>query len=324
MTRRLLALALSAALASLAPPASASSIFTPETVFPTPTTPVQFPGDIANFTAWYGVRAYSSAVAATGTQKALDLRRVSDNATCTALIATDGTLDLTVGTPCNSSTQTVTAWIGASTARVSKFYDQTNGNACGGASCDVVQATAANQPLLLLTGCGGSGTLPCIQIGPSQGGGILSSPNTFTPNASANISISNVGSRSQGVAQLYFIRVTDGTPRASVLAHAAGNWDCMGDANSGGTDATWHVGNCSITSGTSNTLFNIDGSETTGTSSPSSAAGHIVLLWTISTGGANALQLGETGFQDNIFWSLGTRTALCHNQRLYWGTGGSC
>jgi len=92
--------------------------------------PYEGPGDIVAFTAWYScTRGYSAEVAATGTQAACDLRRVSDSDTCTALVGTNGDVDYTIGTPCNAGTQTVTAWIGASSARISKVYDQTNNNA---------------------------------------------------------------------------------------------------------------------------------------------------------------------------------------------------
>lgn len=53
------------------------------------------PGDIVSgATAWYGLRAYSAAVAATGTQKAVNVRRASDNATQDILILTNGNLDV--------------------------------------------------------------------------------------------------------------------------------------------------------------------------------------------------------------------------------------
>lgn len=51
------------------------------------------PGDVvAGATAWYGLRAYSAAVAATGTQKAVKIRRASDDHLCDVLIATSGLL----------------------------------------------------------------------------------------------------------------------------------------------------------------------------------------------------------------------------------------
>ena len=51
------------------------------------------PGDIvASATAWWGLRAYDAAVAATGTTKAANLRRASDNTACDFDIATSGAL----------------------------------------------------------------------------------------------------------------------------------------------------------------------------------------------------------------------------------------
>jgi hypothetical protein len=277
-------------------------------------------GDVATYTMWWGVRAYSAAVAATGTQKALDLRRVSDNATCTALIGTNGDLDLTVGTPCNSSTQTVTAWIGASTARVSKIYDQTNGNACSGASCDLVQATAGNQPLLHLTGCGGSGLRPCLEGVLGQSNGELDGANNFTTGTSHSISL--VANRSAGTQQVQEISAVIGQSTKALFPHAAGQWDCGGTVATA-ADATWHAGNCKAISGANNTTVNIDGVETTSTSSQSSLTGKPTIIQ-MSGELSTAVLYAEGGFADSVLWAAGTRTALCHNQRLYYGTGGSC
>ncbi len=133
------------------------------------------PGDVitgAKF--WHGVRAYTAAIAAAGTQPIFDLRRASDNATCTAIIATNGTVDLTVGTPCNGNTQTVTAWIGASSAFVSKWYDQS------GNGINVVQATSGAQPQLLLSGCGVN-SKPCLQFSSSQFLGVSVGSTTAQP-----------------------------------------------------------------------------------------------------------------------------------------------
>lgn len=52
------------------------------------------PGDIVSgATAFYGLRAYSAAVAATGTQKAVNVRSAKDNSTQDILILTSGNLD---------------------------------------------------------------------------------------------------------------------------------------------------------------------------------------------------------------------------------------
>lgn len=273
------------------------------------------PGDYANFTAWWGLRAYDAAKAAAEVN-ALDLRRVSDNATCTVKVATDGTLDLTVGTVCNGGTQTVTAWIGASTARVSKIYDQVAGNACGGASCDLVQATAGNQPQLVLTGGGGSGTRPYLET--TTDAMRLLSANNYTPNASADRSLAVMANRAVGQRVTFLVAMTtavsinaslNAETWASSVIHAA-------------TDATWHVGiaakNSNVADGS---VMAVDGAETAGTSNTDVTVSAPHIMDAVFDG---TTRFGEGGFQDNSVWSAGIRTNLCHNMRVYWGTGGSC
>lgn len=53
------------------------------------------PGDVVSgATAWYGLRGYSAAYAATGTGKSLNVRRASDNATQDIVILTTGAFDI--------------------------------------------------------------------------------------------------------------------------------------------------------------------------------------------------------------------------------------
>lgn len=56
------------------------------------------PGDIvASAAAWYGLRAYNAAYATPGTNKSVNLRRASDNATCDFVISATGALGGTAG-----------------------------------------------------------------------------------------------------------------------------------------------------------------------------------------------------------------------------------
>ncbi len=238
-----------------------------------------------------------------------------------------GSVDLTVGTPCNGNTQTVTAWVGASTARVSKRYDQTNGNHCGGSSCDLIQASSSSQPIFLLTGCGGSGTLPCLyddNNGPPKS---MASANNFTPNAGAKVSFSVIANRTLlPIAQAVSFTSNNGVNIFGANGNA-NNWVLIGAASNftaSAADATFHAGNAVIGNASNTSAINIDGTETllgVGTQAGSTAAGppSITLAGTFTKG-----YIGEDGFADNVAWSSGTRTALCHNMRLYWGTGGSC
>jgi hypothetical protein len=116
------------------------------------------PGDIVSgATAFYGLRAYTAAIAAAGTQKLINLRRASDNETCDILVATNGGLGLTTACSGADGGKSVATFLTATTGFVTKAYDQ-SGNAH-----DVSQATSALQPQLLLTGCT-SGSLPCMKF----------------------------------------------------------------------------------------------------------------------------------------------------------------
>jgi hypothetical protein len=131
-------------------------------------TPTAYVGPIdviASPKACYSLRACSGAIAAAGTQSIVDLRRSSDNATCTAIVATSGGVDLTVGTPCNSSTQTVTAWTnndssctGAIATTTLTVASCTKGNLHVGLPITDANITAGTFITALGTGSGGAGT----------------------------------------------------------------------------------------------------------------------------------------------------------------------
>ena len=94
---------------------------------------------VANPTAIFSLRAASAAIATTGTQSIVDLRRTSDNATCTATIAASGgALDLTVKTPCGG--QSVTAWAtrGTFSGTIAGTSLATSGDACTAIAGDAI------------------------------------------------------------------------------------------------------------------------------------------------------------------------------------------
>jgi Alpha-L-arabinofuranosidase B, catalytic len=92
------------------------------------------PGDIVSgAAAFYGLRAYNAAYA-TGANKAINVRRVSDNTTMDILILANGNLDVA----------TATTFLAATTGYITEWYDQT------GNGLHMVQATAGSQPQLVL------------------------------------------------------------------------------------------------------------------------------------------------------------------------------
>lgn len=342
-------------------------------------------GDITPFTAWYGIRGYSAAVAATGTQKSVDLLR-NDGATCTALIGKDINLDISVGTPCNSNTQTVTAWNAAAASktctgsisgttltrsgscsfltgdgisgtgvtagtfltdtncvgstcqvwpsqtvasttltgspfgiRVTKYYDQVGGAVCSG-SCDAGTLVGTMDSILFLANAANSPcsniALSCIFATKTPG---LKTAGTYTPGG-GSMSFSSVG-RSLGSA---LAPITANSGQLHI------EWASTPTANLGGATGSFnvsitagiHVANGSAVAGASAATLNIDGTETAGTTG---GAGTTAANPSFAGRGTSAFgETTEGGFADNAAWSTTIRNNLCHNQRIYWGIGGTC
>ncbi len=270
------------------------------------------------------MRAASTAIANTGTQSLVDLRRVSDNATCTMHILANGSggADVSVGTPCNSNTQTVTAWIGASSAAVSKWYDQS------GNGRDVAQGSPGSQPMLTLSCTNGS---PCISFSSGVNSTVL--PLTVgVPTSNQPFTISGVSQRTAAFTS--FGSVFDGFNTASGsslgYSNATNTARCAFAPNAvtaTAADSTWHAIMCIANGASPNSMINVDGTPTT------FAGGTGILLNTFegigarNTGAGSNTNLGGD-ITEVLIWSSavssGDQTSLCHNQRLYYSTAGSC
>jgi hypothetical protein len=88
-------------------------------------------------------------------------------------------------------------------------------------------------------------------------------------------------------------------------------------------DNAFHAQNCALNNGTGGgSTNNIDGSTATFSATNLLQSGNPTIFDPSFSG--TLLQFREAGFIDNSLWSSGTMTAICHNQRLYWGIGGSC
>ena len=323
-------------------------------------------GDIAPYTAFYSLRGYTAAVAATGTQKAVGVRRGSDNATTDIVILPSGNLDVATAAAFTSVDATGTGSISGTTLTftgghlgdvvtgagvtpgtfihsgssptwtinnsqtvgsetltltwglfVNTIYDQTNNLSCGGLTCDMVQASANNQPLLLLTGCGGTGALPCIH-GRVFGSHVdaVGSANNFTPNVGAQVSLSLVANRRTSGSSLF---TDNGNNRFTVSLSNV--WVLVFGGSFTASDEAWHAANGAIAAASIDVT--LDGTVTTFTGAPADTSAGPPTMQVSTISGQGAMH-AEMGFSDNVVWSAGTRLALCHNMRLYWGTGGSC
>lgn len=267
------------------------------------------PGDIVSgATAFYSCsRAYNAAYAA-ALGSACDLRRASDNATCTAKFLANGSVDLTVGTPCNSNTQTVTAWVGASSALVTKAYDGS------GNTRDASQGTAAAQPQLLLSG--GSNNLPYVNFafGPYLTGPSLASVSQPYFYSFVAIRTGHFTSHQQVIGTL----TTGPTGAYTGFNNTINTAEIYTGTSLTGTvsDSAWHV--VQVQFDATDTI-NVDGSSVASGNSGSAANVGTIYL---GNSGFNDKQDGGTAeaFLYPALVSAGNQTALQANQKAYYGT----
>jgi hypothetical protein len=203
---------------------------------------------------------------------------------------------------------------------VSKLYDQPAGGLCGG-SCDLVQPAAVNQPEYILSGCGGTGLLPCIQ-GSLSGANAnkMQSAANFTPNASAKYSISVVQNRYTGT-NATLASFGDTTVNRLSPDSSANRVDLVGTSSLVATasDAAWHAIVGVVLAGSNATTLRVDATETTGNVTGSTTVGKATLGTADQTTGAS-IYFGEGGWRDNFSWNSGTRALLQASEKSRWGT----
>ena len=264
------------------------------------------PGDVVSgATAWYGLRAYSAAKAG---GKSVNIRRTSDGTNTDINTLANGNFD----------TSTATSFCNATTCFVTTFYDQTQNLACAASTtCDLVQGTAAKQPQLIFNCVNTS--LPCVQF--TTNTMALTSANSFTP-ATGALTHSSVFNLGNGT---FFFNENGGTTiSGNKILHSAANTIVLRTAGAGGTsgtatDGSWHAVNGAVNG--ASTALNIDGTETTGTTTGNTIGSfpNIALVTSSVTS-----DVGEYGFWDNTVFTGTQRTNMCHNQFTYWATSTSC
>lgn len=260
------------------------------------------PGDIVSgATAWYGLRCYSAAQASL--VKAITIRRASDNAT----------QDIGLTSNCDLDTATATTFCTATTCFATEVYDQTgNGN-------HVLQATAANQPQLLLTGCS-SGSLPCLSFVGVNSQSLQTGSGSVT--ASQPITHASVYSAPN---QSQFSGIL--TPTADGPQSGAGNSTGAAYCYAGNlesaffiADSVWHSVQ-TIFNGPSS-IINADNTQTPADCGTDGYSSSTLILGASSAEFFTGLW-AESGSWPSGF-STGNQTSVCHNQFLYWGTSVSC
>jgi len=186
---------------------------------------------------------------------------------------------------------------------VQTWYDQS------GNGRNLTQATAANQPPLIFN-C--VGALPCFEM--LSGGHSLSTVDTITP-ATGTVSFSAVANRVTGTGACTWLR-ENGAANRFVSQAGATNWTIIGGSSGSvvraAADGAWHAGQ-GVMAGAASVL-NIDGAETAGTATGSTAAA-VASLFGIA---ATTCREAESVFWDNYALTAGERAALADNQKNYW------
>lgn len=193
------------------------------------------------------------------------------------------------------------------------WRDQTLGNKCASASCDIAAAVNANQPLLLLN-CLNSGTLPCAAAPPS-GPPTLSGSNNFTP-ATGVMTIVAVANRPSGTGNV-ILRVNGATGSRIATAAGANTWSLLGGSSgtisATASDGTAHAA-AGVVNGASSALY-IDNTSTAGTAAGSTTAAVAAAFNTVQP-----LYTGELLWYDNMAFSAGQVSTMHTNQAARWGT----
>lgn len=263
------------------------------------------PGDVVGSARmWWGLRAYSLAAAGSAAARVCN----SGDANC-ADVNTLGNGDFDVATATGAPLSCGGA---GGTCTIHTLYDQTAGNNCTAAHCNLVNATAAQRPTLVFN-C--IGTKPCMLFnGSSQrlqsSNSATSQAQPYTYSGVAN-STNNSGNQSLvtfnsgGVTQLAFSNANN---QAKIFAGS----NLTAVAAGGSFHALQGVFN-----GASSDM-NVDGASATGNAGAAASVGTINLS---SVGGSSQYMNGsvaEAGAWPSAF--NGTQsTNMSSNQHSYWG-----
>jgi hypothetical protein len=267
-------------------------------------------GDLGAWSGFWSCTFAFSRSFANSLGNACDIQRASDNTVCTISAAATGLIDVSVGTPCASST-TLTSWCNATTCSVKKLYEQS-----GAASPhSPAQATLANMPVLKL-GCLNT-TLPCMEV---TGSTQTMTAGSYTPSTGLQ-SYYIVMNRTSGTAVVnaLFPNSTQGVrTAASGFFATRGNAGGTCSATAGGS--AWHIMTATVAlTGVGTNPINIDG--TNGSACSTVTGGTTTGTFEVMAGtGASTVDFMEMGFIDAGALLANT----CHNANQRYGLGKSC
>lgn len=266
----------------------------------------QGPGDIIpTATAFYGLRAYTAAIAAAGTQKLINVHRTSDSETCDVLVAANGGMGLTANCSGADSGKAVAVWLNATTGTVATWYDQ-SGNAD-----NTTQATVINQATLTLS-CLGSA--PCLTVAGSAfmsaTGASIAQPLSMTAVAERTAGFTAQAQILEGGNGIFF----NGT--ANTIGEFFGT-----SVTAAGNDSS-ERGMVFSVNGASSAIY-IDGTSTAVSPGALALSGPFLFFGNSISAATLTGNVAELGIWPVAFTATQAGN-MCHNQRLYFGTSGTC
>ena len=262
------------------------------------------PGDLVSGAAmWWGLRAYSKAMAVAGIP-AINVRRASDNTTTDIVLLNNGNLDVaTAATFCASTTCLVT-----------EMYDQT------GHGYHAIETFAPFQSTLTFS-C--LGTLPCLTLGDSNDVGSVTNSSAVWPVGTW----SAVAERTAlFTSTLLILADTTTYPNALFFGNSPNQ---VGTVQ--GSYAGWIQSPTTVTDGVFHVLAGVlDGIATNGSYlvADGTAIAGTMLASTIGSqpitfGASGNMNVTEGGFWPSA-WSSAQWATVCHNQYTYYATSVPC
>lgn len=264
------------------------------------------PGDVvASAVAWWGLRAYSAAYAASLGKIAnictpLDAVCADVNSDASGNFNLSGTGSLL----CNNSTSICT---------IKTFYDQSGTNSCSSAPCNVTQTTAASR-LTLVTGCLGS--LVC-----ASGAGSESYETSNFPHITTPMSTSGIAQRTAATTSYQAITGDSSADYGLYFDNAANTMSYF--VNSGSptitaNDNAWHA--CQGVRDTTDGVFAIACDGTTESNNTGNVQTLTNQVFVATDGDGEGIQ---GMFEEVGWWAVAFNstqiTNMNSNQHSYWG-----
>jgi hypothetical protein len=271
-------------------------------------------------TAWFGFRCFGTAY----TGNVADIVDASTGSTTGSRLvcSAGGTVSALVSaSACTFVTGNVCSAIATTclvACNVVTLYDQTAGNNCTSATCNVTQATNASRPAFLFqsASCGTNSGLSCMQCPATPAATPLQSATALGSTAQTyfmSLVYNSTASGGQDYATTGGVSLIDHGAAANTVRISTGGTNT---ATVTATDSTWHA--IQATFAGSASVIDLDGSSTTGLSAGAGAAsGKFTLCSSTSATGPMTGFIAEFGMWPSA--STFSNSTMTTNQQAFYG-----